>query len=90
MSIEAERRPDSEDTHLLEPKFCELKPHAKFQSPRTTPSGRMVTRGEKREREREREREEERTNAVNNGQYVLPARPKGSRAAVFEPTNCLK
>ena len=84
MSIEAERRPDSEDTHLLEPKFCELKPHAKFQSPRTTPSGRMVTRGEK------REREEERTNAVNNGQYVLPARPMGSMAVVFEPTNFLK
>ena len=84
MSIEAERRPDSEDTHLLEPKFCELKPNAKFQSPRTTPSGRMVTRGEK------REREEERTNAVNNGQYVLPARPMGSMAVVFEPTNFLK
>ena len=35
--------------------FCELKPHAKFQNPRTTPSWRKVTQGE-REIERERER----------------------------------
>ena len=36
--------------------FCELGAHAKFQKPRTTPSGRKVTQGEE---EREKEREEE-------------------------------
>ena len=34
--------------------FCELKPHAKFQSPRTTHSLRKVTRGEERNKEREK------------------------------------
>ena len=30
-------------------KQCELKPDAKFQNPRTTPSGKKVTGGERRE-----------------------------------------
>jgi hypothetical protein len=30
--------------------WCELKPNAKFQNPRTTPYGRKVTRGEEREK----------------------------------------
>ena len=30
--------------------FCELKPHAKFQNPAITPSGRKVTQAEERKR----------------------------------------
>jgi hypothetical protein len=30
--------------------FCEFKPHAKFQNPRTTPSGRKITQAEKRKK----------------------------------------
>jgi hypothetical protein len=40
--------------------FCELKLHAKFQNPRTAPSGRKINTG-RRQREKERER---RKNAV--------------------------
>ena len=46
------------------PIICELKPYAKIQNLRTTPSGRKVTRGEKRKKE-EREK-----NAVNSGHYI--------------------
>ena len=38
--------------------FCDLKPHAKFQNPRTTTSGRKVTRG-KRKKQRKREKTSE-------------------------------
>ena len=41
--------------------FCELKPHAKFQNPTITPSGKKVTQAEREKRE-EREK-----NAVNSG-----------------------
>ena len=51
--------------------FWDLKPHAKFQNPRTTPSGRKVTWGEK--------------NAVNRGHYILPAMPKGSTRTLLLP-----
>ena len=39
--------------------FCDLKPHAKFQNHTVTPSGRKVTRSEKREK-----------NAINSGHLV--------------------
>jgi hypothetical protein len=46
--------------------FCELKPHAKFQNPRITPSGIKVTR-----------RREEKKNAINSGHLVpQPLGPK--------------
>ena len=45
-------------------------PHAKFQNPRTIPSGRKVTGGEKKKGERKK--------TINSGHYVLPATPKGS------------
>ena len=41
---------------------CDLKPHATFQKPRTTPSGRNVTGGE--------EKEEKEKNAINSGHSV--------------------
>ena len=34
--------------------FCDLKPHAKFQNPTITPSGRKVSVGEERERKKEK------------------------------------
>ena len=40
--------------------FCDLKPHAKFQNPTITPSGRKVSVGE----------EEREKNAVNSGHLV--------------------
>ena len=36
--------------------FCDLKPHAKFQNPMITPSGRKVTRQSEREREKDKKR----------------------------------
>ena len=46
--------------HLTSYSFSELKPHAKFQNPRTTSSGRKVKQGE---RKKEREK---RNNAVKS------------------------
>ena len=51
--------------------FCEVKPHAKFQNPTITPSGRKVTSGEEREREK---------NAINSGHFVPQQCPRAAHA----------
>ena len=45
--------------------FGDLKPHAKYQNPRTTPSGRKVTQAD---RKKEKERREK--NAIHSGHLV--------------------
>jgi hypothetical protein len=47
--------------------FCNLKPHAKFQKPTVTPSGRKVTEAE----ERKRKKDKREKNALNSGHLVL-------------------
>ena len=49
-----------------------------MQNPTTTPSGRKVNGGERREREEEK-------NNVNSGHYILPATPKGSACPLLKP-----
>ena len=55
---------------------CELKPHAKFQNPRTTPSGRKVTQVERRN-SGGYERRRERKNALNSGNLFQCSKPLG-------------
>ena len=55
-----------------------LGPHAKFKNPRTTTSGRKVTKAER--------KREEKKNAINSGHYVLPATPKGRACTSLRPT----
>ena len=49
------RKSPPQFSHLISYSFCEIKPHVKFQNPRTTPSGKKVTWGE-REREIDKKR----------------------------------
>ena len=54
-------------TTFLNPKYVflgDLKPHAKFQNPMITPSGRKVSEAEERKKVRKRK------NAVNSGHLV--------------------
>ena len=60
--------------------FFKVWPHAKFQNPSKTQSGRKVS-----EMEREKEREEKKT--VNRGHFSLPpTMPKGSACSLLKPT----
>ena len=70
------------DTFLLiGPVFCDFKPHAKFQNPRTNPSGRKVS---------DPEEGEKKNNPKNSGHYVPAAKPKGSARISLDQNHCYK
>jgi hypothetical protein len=54
---------------LLPPMGSSVKPHAKFYNPRTTPSERKLTQGERREKKKKAKK------AINSGHYILLQRP---------------